>query len=900
MEAEAAARGASRAGLTGYALGALALVVCYLVVPERRPLWWALLGLLSVAAVGYGVVRHRPRPALPWILLGLALLAEAAGDLAYHAAGGEVGDRSPFPTAADGFYLGVYPLAIAGLLAFVTRDPPEYNNGTLLDVLIVVTGLGAVTWSVFVIPYTRLTNERGLDKSILIAYLVGDALLLALTLHLPLAGRLRSTPVRLLVLGTVGVLFSDAYYGLAELHPTWSPGRAADLGWALFFISWGLAALLPSMARVGEPPTGQPWALAAPRTWVVLLWCAALLSPALLLLDTTHATRHESQVLAAGCIVLFVLVFARLVRAMRAWQDTVLRRETEAYLRTLIADAMDAIIIADRDGGVRFASRSATVLFGDKLDRGTLVQLVAPRDRERVSGCFAALQDPAARPDWPTTVHVDATDGRALLAQARWSDLREDPTVRGIALTLRDVTEEQRLQDELRRQALTDPLTGLANRQGLLELLRAEFAAAGRSGAHGFGGLLMVDLDDFKEVNDSLGHPLGDEVLVAVAGRISGRVRDSDKVARLGGDEFAVLLAHGQDPAELEVVAQRLVDAFDEPLETSAGPLRVAASLGLAVFGVALLRDRGGDPDSLLRNADLALYEAKAEGKHRWHRYHSGLLDQAVHRAELRAALDEALLGAGLSVWYQPVVYSDTRHISGFEALVRWPHRHLGLLTPERFIPLAEQTGQILELGKQVMRIAVTQGAIWNAAAPRRVCYVGVNVSVHQLRGEDFVDAVREVLAETGMDPDYLVLEVTETALLDNDDDDVRESLHTLRALGARIALDDFGTGYASLISLHDMPIDIIKIDKSFTSRLTTSPRMRQLVRGLLGIGDTMGIRTMAEGVEEWEQHEALLELGCRAAQGFLYAKPVTADQATALWEAGRPLPHRDRDTPSR
>jgi diguanylate cyclase (GGDEF)-like protein/PAS domain S-box-containing protein len=885
----------TRQVLAGYALGAAALVVCYLVVPAQRPLWWVLGGLLAVAAVGYGVLRYRPRPVLPWLLIGAALLAEVAGDLAYHVAGGSVGGRSPFPTAADGFHLALYPIAVCALLAFVWHDPPEHSRGLLLDALITVIGLGAVTWSAFVIPYTHLAHESAPAKSILIAYLVGDALLLAMTLHLPAAGRMRSRPVWLLVAGTFGLLFSDAYYALSQLHPTWSPGLLGALGWGVFFVAWGMAALLPEMERVASPPSGRPWTLVAPRSWVALMWFAALLSPVLLLLDTSRATHRETQTLAVFGIVAFALVFARLAWALRSWRESVLRRETESYLRTLIADALDAIIIASRQGEVRFASRSAATLFGDRLERGSVVELFAQRERPRVSACFEQLTDPDSRPDWPTTVHVDAHDGRALVADARWSDLRADPSVGGIALTLRDVTEERRLHDELRQQALTDPLTGLANRQGLMDLVRSMYVAAEVPGAgSGTGGLLLIDLDDFKEVNDTLGHPVGDEVLIAVAGRISGRVRETDVVARLGGDEFAVLLARGPDPAELGTIAQRLVDAFDEPLETGAGPLRVVASLGLAVFGSSHTESVSGDAEALLRNADLALYAAKAEGKHRWHRYHIGLLDKAVHRAELRAALDEALLSGDLTVWYQPVVYLDSRYASGFEALVRWPHPRLGLLSPDEFIPLAEQTGQIVEIGRQMMRIAAGQAAVWHDAHPEVGCYIGVNVSVHQLRRDDFVETVDEVLASTGVDPEYMVLEVTETALLDNEDVGLRERLHALRDLGLRITLDDFGTGYASMISLHDMPIDIIKIDKSFTSRLTTSERMRRLVRGLLAIGETMGIRTVAEGVETWEQHDCLLELGCRAGQGYLYAKPMPADQASALWTARSPLPHAE------
>jgi diguanylate cyclase (GGDEF)-like protein/PAS domain S-box-containing protein len=878
-----------------YMLISFAAIVCYELVPFGQMLWWAVLGLTSVAAVAVGVVRHRPQPAAPWLLVGGALLLEAAGDQVFQALGGSVGGSGPFPSAADGLYLCVYPLAICALLGFVRRDPPEYRRGTLLDVLIVAVGLGALGWSVFVVPYASPSHQSAPAEAILIAYVLGDTLLLALALQLPLAGRLRSVPVFLLLLGALAMLYSDSYFALTELHPSWSSAPGEFIGYAVFYVAWGLAALPVSMAEVGHPPSGRPWALVAPHAWIALLCCAALISPVLLLIGAPRATVRDTQVLVGCCIALFLLVFARLVQAIRVWQKTALRSQTEAYLHTLVADAKDAIIVASPDGKVRFSSRSAQLLFGEGLGRGSVARLFCAPDRERVARCFGRLDDPQAAPVWPAAVSIRARGGRTVRAEARWSDLRADPTVRGIALTLRDVTEERRLEDELRRQALTDPLTGLVNRQGMRHLvLEACAAASARPGA---GGLLLVDLDDFKDVNDTLGHPIGDEVLAAVARRITGQVRDEDAVARLGGDEFAVLMAHGPDSRLLEMIAQRLVSAFDEPVETSAGPLRVTASLGLALFGQepgpagrACGPERSEDPDVLMRAADLALYAAKAEGKHRWCCYHPGLLDQAVRRAELRSALDRALALGALSAFYQPVVYLDSRHIAGFEALARWPHPTLGLLGPDSFIPLAEETGQILELGRQMLRQAVRQAVAWSAMRPGTGCFVGVNVSVHQLRGEGFVEAVHDVLAETGIDPHHVVLEVTETALLDHDTA-VSEHLQALRELGVSIALDDFGTGHASLISLHDMPIDIIKIDKSFTSRLTTSERMRKLVRGLLTIGETMGIETMAEGVETWEQHEQLLQLGTRAAQGFLYARPLEAEKATALWAAHQPLP---------
>jgi hypothetical protein len=274
-----------------FVAGAAVLVGVYLAFPAGRALWWALLGVLAVAAVAVGIVVHRPAHRAGWVLLGGALLAEAAGDLAYHLAGGVVGSRQPFPTGADVFYLLVYPLAIAGMVMFTRRDPREHRVGTLIDVLIIATGMATVTWAVFVIPYSRLPHALWWHKAILITYLAGDAALLTLAVRLPLAGRLRSRPVGLLLLGAVGLLFSDAYYALAQLHQSWYPGQPADLGWAVFFISWGAAALCPSMVQVAEAPAGKSWALASPRTWVIALCLTALVGPVLLIVDSGRTVR---------------------------------------------------------------------------------------------------------------------------------------------------------------------------------------------------------------------------------------------------------------------------------------------------------------------------------------------------------------------------------------------------------------------------------------------------------------------------------------------------------------------------------------------------------------------------------------------------------------------------------
>ena len=869
-----ALRGGGPGRMLWFLATAAVLVGVYLAFPADRPLWWTLLGMLSVAAVAVGIAVHRPAHRAGWVLLGGTLLAEAFGDLAYHFAGGVVGSRLPFPTGAEVFYLVEYPLAIAGMLMFTRRDPHEHRAGTLIDVLIIATGMATVTWAVFVIPYSHLPHAPWWHKAILITYMAGDAALLTLAVRLPLAGRLHSTPVRLLLLGAVGLLFSDAYYALAQLHQSWHPGQPADLGWAVFFISWGAAALCPSMVDVAEAPTGKSWALASPRTWAVALCLTALVGPVLLIIDSGRV--EQNQLVAVYCILLFGLVLIRLVRAMAAWQKSVRHRENEAYFRTLVADASDAIVIAEPSGAVRYASPAAVDLFGARLDAGELPAVFAGQDRTRVARALHAATVPGEASQWPGTLRVEQSDGRLVQTEARWSDLRAEPTVGGIVLTLRDVSEQRRLQDELRSEARSDALTGLTNRRGLRELLQSSFAGEAFERP---GGLLMIDLDDFKEVNDTLGHPVGDELLAAVAARIGETVRADDVVARLGGDEFAVLLGPPPTTEALENLAHRMVAAFGPPFGTSAGPLRAACSVGLAVV------DRDArDPDELLRNADLALNEAKEEGKHRWLRYDARLLDGAVQRSNLRAALDEALQEQALSLWYQPVVHLATGRISGFEALVRWPHPQRGLLGPDEFIPLAEQTGQIVPLGEQVMRTAITQAAAWNAATPGERCRIGINASVHQLKEAEFTDGVRATLTRTGLDPELLVLEITESALIEHEDTAVRQCLSDLRSIGVHIALDDFGTGYASLISLHDLPIDILKIDKSFLASLNTSPRMAELIDGICAIADRLGLITTAEGLTTAEQRDTLIAMHCRLGQGDLYSSPLPAQQATALW----------------
>ena len=424
------------------------------------------------------------------------------------------------------------------------------------------------------------------------------------------------------------------------------------------------------------------------------------------------------------------------------------------------------------------------------------------------------------------------------------------------------------------RTALRDALTSLANRTMLTDRIDQALARRTRSGAD--LAVLVLDLDGFKAVNDSLGHAMGDRLLVEVGERLGGSVRGLDVAARLGGDEFALVL-EGAGEAGATLAASRLLEQVARPVLLDGRTVQLTASIGIAVAG------RGSETqDELLRNADLAMYMSKAAGKGRFSVYRSGMHAEVVARARLETELRDGIDAGQLRLHYQPTIRLGTGEMIGVEALVRWEHPTEGLLFPDRFIPMAEASGLVVPLGRWVLREACRQGVLWQADGP---FVVAVNVSARQLAEACFVDEVAEVLAETGMPGDCLVLELTETILM-LDVDRVVPRLEGLRALGVRLAIDDFGIGYSSLSYLRHFPVDIIKIDRSFVAELPTGET--SLAATILGLGQSLHLEVVAEGIEEEAQARALTDLQCELGQGYLYARPMPADElelrrATAL-----------------
>ena len=553
--------------------------------------------------------------------------------------------------------------------------------------------------------------------------------------------------------------------------------------------------------------------------------------------------------------------------------DEVNLRSSEDYFRALIQSASDVILIVGDDEIIRYASPSALPVFGrTDLIGVPLGRLIAGIDHGKLGRLLDEVRAGRGSRDG---IDLIAVSGDDLLLQVECTcrDLRDDPAVSGMVVTIRDVTERRRLETDLAHQAFHDTLTGLANRA--LFQNRLEYAASYASERRHEVGVLFVDLDDFKEVNDSLGHAAGDQLLTTVGRRITDVVGPVSTVARTGGDEFAVLIEHVTDPGDVERVAGLIVAALAEPIEVSDTTGATHLVQCAASVGVATSAEAAGISE-LLRRADVAMYGAKTEGKNTWQRYRDEMHDAMLQRLEMRAALSEAVAGDQLRLRFQPIVDLPTGRVAGLEALVRWQHPMRGLLGPDEFIELSEESGAIVGIGGWVLREALRTFTEWRAtAAGSRLRYVSVNVSARQFRTPGFVDQVREVIAETGAHPEWVLLEITESLVL-HDADQVWRDLGELREMGVRIAIDDFGTGYSSLSYLSQMPVDVLKIDKSFIDDILHSRQQMALVETIINLARTFDLAVIAEGVELDEHRVALTEMGCPYGQGYLFAKPLT------------------------
>jgi diguanylate cyclase (GGDEF)-like protein/PAS domain S-box-containing protein len=573
-----------------------------------------------------------------------------------------------------------------------------------------------------------------------------------------------------------------------------------------------------------------------------------------------------------------------------AWR---LSERDRVHAERLLNSAGEGLYGRDPDGKISFANPALARMLGVEVDALVGLPDHAALRHPRGLGWGHSSSDcrlcSALRVanGKPVTDHVlPLDDGRRLPVEMVSTPMHERSRRIGEVVTVRDVTERKAYEGELMRKALYDGLTGLPNRALILEHLRAALTRLSRQPSK--LGVIVLDIDRFRSVNESLGRGAGDRLLVAVAQRLRGAVRPMDTVARLASDEFAVLCEGLTGPDEIQVVADRIQRAFSTPFRLDRLEVPATSSIG------AVVTEDGFDaPDGLLRDAEAALYESKTRGGGRFVLFDERLRGKAAHLLRLETDLRRALAGGGLFLSFQPTVSISDQYVAGVEALVRWHHPTLGPVSPGEFIPVAEQTGLVEQLGEWVLRQACRQLAAWTAECDRNPpLSLAVNVSGRQLSQSDFPDIVARILHETRVDPKSVCLEITESVLMDDVDAAIR-ALWALKSLGVRIAVDDFGTGYSSLSYLQRLPIDALKVDRSFVDGLGREPEARSIVSAIVSLATALELSTVAEGVERGEQLAMLRDLGCDQAQGFYLARPSTPEAVAALLDADALFPEQ-------
>jgi diguanylate cyclase (GGDEF)-like protein/PAS domain S-box-containing protein len=566
--------------------------------------------------------------------------------------------------------------------------------------------------------------------------------------------------------------------------------------------------------------------------------------------------------------------------ARGALANALLFEQMQAITRSL----GEGVLALDEVGTVTFANPAAESLLGWR--RGELVgrQIAESVDPE-------GRDDSAPTPEWVhlprlragETLRIDEhvvtrRDGSSLDVALTASPVVRDGDVVGAVVVFRDVRDRKALERRLVHQAFHDPLTGLPNRALFLDRLEHARARSMRDG--GTQAVLFLDVDRFKVINDSLGHRTGDQVLQSVASRLVGVLRPSDTVARFGGDEFTVLLEQVVDASEAAQTAERILRVLQHPMEAGDRDVVITASIGIAIA------EPGNAPGDLLAAADIAMYQAKSRGKNRYVVASPDADERALARLDLEMELRRAIDEGELELQYQPVVDAKTGRLYGLEALVRWRHPSLGLLGPEHFMDVAEDTGLVLPLGDWVLEQACVAAVEWQHRHADSPIVMAVNLSARQFQQPDLCERVAQVLRSTGLDPSLLALEITETAVME-DTTATLATLRNLKQLKVRLSIDDFGTGYSSLSYLKRFPVDAVKIDKSFVAGLTSGPVDREIVQAVIRLAAAVGMQTIAEGVETTAQCEQLRVLGCTMLQGFLLSRPGPMEEVERLVALG-------------
>jgi diguanylate cyclase (GGDEF)-like protein/PAS domain S-box-containing protein len=848
-----------------------------------------LVALLAAWACLRRAGRQSGRIRRGWRLLGLSTLSWGLGEAVWSYYELAAGRDVPFPSLADVGFLLTAPLALAAVLAFFS--PPAGWTSRLrlvVDGLIVGAAVLYVSWIVVLGPMVHGSSGSLLIQVVGLAYPVTDVIIISAVILVGARSRTEDgLPLGWISAGLVGIAVADSAFAYLALKGDYASGNLVDTGWMAGFLFIALAAMKPATAD--SRPGGRRGEFTL-VSYIPVTFVLALAAVRLLL-----GLPPETPVMYIGG-TLFSLVVVRQVFTLRENHTLTADLETKVEARTeqlhrseerfrsMIQTVSDVISVVDPDGTIRFVSPSVREVFGyepGELTGQNLFGFLHPDDTPAVATFLQARGDVNRR-----------LEGRFRHRRGGWryveavgSDMTHEGALGGFVFATRDMTERRELEEQLSHQAFHDPLTGLANRALLTDRIGLALARIRRTGRD--LTVLFVDLDDFKSVNDTLGHGPGDALLLEVSRRLQGCVRPGDTVARLGGDEFAVLMEESDEGLAI-AVAERLQEALRAPFHLGDAQIPVTASVGIARSGPETVSEA-----ELLRNADVAMYQAKAAGKAGYEVFRAEMHEAVVRRVALLGELRTAVEEQQFELHYQPLVGLADRHIVGFEALVRWNHPTRGLVPPLEFIPLAEETGLIIPLGRWILEEATAQLAAWDGL-PRTgpPLTMSVNVSARQLQSDDLVATVTAAIERSGLAPARITLELTESILLDDVNASIAR-LHELKEVGVHLAIDDFGTGFSSLSYLRRFPVDTLKVDKSFVDDMTTG-RGAELTRTLLELGSVLGLKTVAEGIEHSDQATALEANGCDFGQGYMFSRPISADRVEALLRdapAWRPVP---------
>jgi len=842
---------------------------------------------------GLRVARRAPEAARAWRWLAAGCGTWALASVVWVVYELALGRLAPFPSYADVGYIGyVIPMAVGlRLLPRASRLRTSRLRSNL-DAAVIMSSLLFLSWSLVLRMVFRAPAAHQWYRMDAMAYPGVDAVLVTLVLVVGARYAVhRRLSWSLLAVGLVTLALTDSAYAVASVNGTYTTGTSFDLLWIGAFVLIALAAEAASHPRANLAAADRLNDLIAETAPYVPLAAAVVVTAVTRVTPATHPVGF-----ALGC-VLFVLASARQVvlvveqRRLTDHLDAQVLERTEALagsetrMRALLANLSDAVMIMEPhgEGRLSYVSPALGTLLGAPLEQfswgAQLTERLHPDDVTRSARMVQAVKRATVPQHWQ--VRLAHPDGRWRTIEVTATNLVSDPAINGLVLVLHDVTERERLQQELRFLAGHDPLTGLGNRRFLNEQMPAVLARADRRGER--IALILLDLDGFKAVNDTLGHTAGDELLILAGQRLLACTRAGDLICRLGGDEFAVLLdptdptgGTGDDLSDVFAVGERILATLREPFllgRDDRQPLQLSASAGIAI------RQPGGTQagGELLREADLAMYAVKASGKDGLRIFDPTMQDTTLTRLALHQQIRLGLRDQEFVVDYQPVFDIATGSIHGLEALARWQHPRRGLLHPAEFIAAAETSGLIVAMGAHVLRIACAQLRSWQLAGAATLT-ISVNVSPRQLTTA-LTEEVVQVLRDHELSPSSLVLEITESLLIG----DLPPCLSELTDLGVRLSVDDFGTGYSSLSRLRSFPVHELKIDQSFVADVASDPRSGALAVSIIDLAHTLNLQVVAEGVEDAAQLAFLRQHGCDLAQGFLLSRPVGADKISEL-----------------